>query len=291
MALQAQVYKIKGVVQHYSWGGYAYIPALLDINNTEQKPFAEYWLGSHPNFPSVIEDSNETLDRFIQNDPSVMGRVKELSLPFLLKVLDVRNMLSIQVHPSKEEAKKGYALEEEKGLPVKAPERNYKDENHKPEMMIALSDFWLLHGFKEPGALERIFDTVPELHFLQDIFDTGGYKLLFERVMELPQEQVNEILQPLLDRIMPLYKDGKLDKNEADFWAARAALTFNKGHEIDRGIFSIYLFNVLHLKKVEGIFQGAGMPHAYLEGQNVEVMANSDNVLRAGLTDKHIDVP
>jgi mannose-6-phosphate isomerase len=90
---------------------------------------------------------------------------------------------------------------------------------------------------------------------------------------------------------VPLYQNNKLKKDEEDFWVGRAALAFCKNENIDRGIFSIYFFNLVHLKKGEGIFQPQGMPHAYLEGQNVEVMANSDNVLRAGLTDKHIDVP
>jgi len=112
----------------------------------------------------------------------------------------------------------------------------------------------------------------------------------------MPQESVNELLQPLLDRIIPLYRSGQLKKNNEDFWAARAALLFaSHSHmggqgPIDRGIFSIYFFNLLRLGKGEGVFQDAGVPHAYLEGQNVEIMASSDNVLRGGLTNKHIDV-
>ncbi|HYM92800.1 MAG TPA: mannose-6-phosphate isomerase, class I, partial [Chitinophagaceae bacterium] len=101
---------------------------------------------------------------------------------------------------------------------------------------------------------------------------------------------VNNILQPLLNRIIPLYKEGRLTKAREDYWAAKAALAFGQEGKIDRGIFSIYFFNLLHLKKGEGIFQDAGLPHAYLEGQNVEIMASSDNVLRGGLTPKHIDV-
>lgn len=106
----------------------------------------------------------------------------------------------------------------------------------------------------------------------------------------MPQQEVNETLQPLLNRIVPLYNENKLTRGAEDFWAARASNTFSKDNNIDRGIFSIYLFNVLHLQKGEALFQGAGLPHAYLEGQNVELMANSDNVLRGGLTPKHVDV-
>jgi mannose-6-phosphate isomerase len=108
--------------------------------------------------------------------------------------------------------------------------------------------------------------------------------------MEMPQVDVNVHLEPLLQRIIPLYQQGKLTKNSEHFWAARAALTFSQGKNVDRGIFSVYLFNLVGVQKGEAIFQDAGVPHAYLEGQNVEIMASSDNVLRGGLTTKHIDV-
>jgi mannose-6-phosphate isomerase len=108
--------------------------------------------------------------------------------------------------------------------------------------------------------------------------------------MTMPQHEVNRILSPLLDRIMPLYNEGKLDKSDEHFWAARAALTYNAPDKIDRGIFSIYLFNIVKMKEGEALFQDAGLPHAYLEGRTMEIMANSDNVLRGGLTPKHIDV-
>src|SRR5258708_39183963 len=109
--------------------------------------------------------------------------------------------------------------------------------------------------------------------------------------MEMPQAEVNTVLQPLLDRIVPIYKAQELKKSEEHFWAARAALTYNEPGKIDRGIFSIYFFNLLNLHPGEAIFQDAGLPHAYLEGQNVEIMANSDNGLREGLTPKHVHVP
>jgi mannose-6-phosphate isomerase len=110
--------------------------------------------------------------------------------------------------------------------------------------------------------------------------------------MELTQEEVNAIIEPLSKRIIPLFNVGKIDKNNPDFWASKAMLNFENEHgHFDKGIFSIYLFNILNLKPGQGIFQGAGMPHAYLEGQNVELMSNSDNVLRAGLTPKYIDIP
>lgn len=290
------IYKLKGVVQQYSWGGKSFIPSLLGITNVEEKPFAEYWLGAHPASPSFIINGRELLSLYdaIKNDgEAILGnrvKAKYSSLPYLFKVLDVRQMLSIQVHPSKASAIEEYKKETERGIFLTAPNRNYKDQNHKPELMVALSDFWLLHGFKSKIAVEEIFMRVPQLNFLQPIFKSGGYLAMYEEVMTMPQEKVDAILSPLLQEIIPKYEKEILQKSDEHFWAARAALTFCKNRIYDRGIFSIYLFNLLHLKEGEGIYQPAGLPHAYLEGQNVEVMANSDNVLRAGLTDKHVDV-
>jgi mannose-6-phosphate isomerase len=156
-------------------------------------------------------------------------------------------------------------------------------------MMLALGEFWLLHGFRKEEDLLVVLERVGELSTLIPLFEARGYKGLYQYVMELPQEGVNELLQPLAARILPLYAAGRISKNDPDFWAARAMVTYPD--YFDRGIFSIYFFNLVHLMPGEAIFQGAGLPHAYLEGQNVELMSNSDNVLRGGLTPKHVDVP
>ena len=292
MSNKNSVFGLTGKVQHYQWGGHDYIPQLLGIANSQHQPFAEYWLGAHENGPAQV-DNGENLDAFIQENPEQLGASAKQQfgrLPYLLKILDVKDMLSIQVHPNKKAAVFEFANENKKGTPLNAANRNYKDDNHKPELMTALSDFWLLHGFQTPERLKATLAAVPEFDFMWPVFETGSYKALYEAVMTMPQEKVNKILQPLLNRIIPLYQAGKLQKNGPDFWAARAALTFNQENIIDRGIFSIYLFNVVYMKKGEAIFQDAGILHAYLEGQNVEIMANSDNVLRGGLTPKHIDV-
>ena len=295
MALDRRIFKLEGIIQHYSWGGYDFIPQLLGINNSKKKPYAEYWMGAHGNHPAFIENGEKiSLSEFVSGDAeNILGKEvakKFSSLPYLLKLLDVRQMLSIQVHPSKEAAGKSFEEENKKNIPVNASHRNYRDRNHKPELMVALSDFWLLHGFKKEEDLSKVLTEKKELKFLKEIFIQKGYKGLYEEVMFMDQQKVNDVLNPLLKKIIPLYKDQSLTKDDEDFWAARAALNFCKDNNYDRGIFSIYFFNLLHLKKGEGIFQASGMPHAYLEGQNVEIMANSDNVLRAGLTDKHIDV-
>jgi mannose-6-phosphate isomerase len=179
-------------------------------------------------------------------------------------------------------------LENAAGIPHDAPNRNYKDKNHKPEIMLALGEFWLLHGFRNEQDLAGVLEKNEALQDLLPIFEHSGFRGLYHYVMDLPQESVDKMLQPLADRILPLYAGGKLNKSNPDFWAARAMITYPGN--MDRGIFSIYFFNLVKLVEGQAIFQGAGVPHAYLEGQNIELMSNSDNVLRGGLTPKHIDV-
>lgn len=295
MAVKKKLYSLSGKVQHYNWGGFEFIPALLDITNEENKPYAEYWMGVHAVAPSTVGTDEQPLSKLIAEDKeAVLGEYiakKFGGLPYLFKIQDVKEILSIQVHPSKAEAEKEFAKENAAGVPLNAPNRNYKDDNHKPELMSALSDFWLLHGFKPKEKMKAVLNRVDELESLLPIFEEEGYEGLYKHVMEMPQEEVNELLQPLIDRLVPLYTEGKLTKYKEDFWAARAAVTYNNGDDIDRGIFSVYLFNLVNVKKGEAVFQPAGLPHAYLEGQNAEIMANSDSVLRGGLTVKHVDVP
>jgi mannose-6-phosphate isomerase len=297
MPIESSIYPLKGKVQHYAWGGYSFIPQLLGLANEPQKPFAEYWLGAHPTQPSTLhlEEGETSLYDFLEKHRTEAlgaGVAKVFGgLPFLLKVLDVRQMLSIQVHPSKEAAVECFEDENRRGIAINAPNRNYKDANHKPELMVALSDFWLLHGFKPAAQLKEVLESVPEFNFLVPLFEREGYAGLYQQVMTMDQQKVNELLAPVIHTILPLYHNNELQKSEETFWAARAAETFCKNGQYDRGIFSIYFFNLLHLKRGEGIYQPAGLPHAYLEGQNIEIMANSDNVLRAGLTEKYIDVP
>lgn len=288
-------YKIKGEIQNYEWGGKSFIPNLISENINKNYSYAEYWLGAHLKAPSKVftEKGIISLDLFLnENAKETLGKqvAKNFGkLPYLFKVLDVREMLSIQVHPSKEAARIGYKNENKKGIPLNASNRNYKDENHKPEIMVALTEFWLLHGFLDLIRLTRNIKETPELSFLLPIFLEDGYTGLYKKVMEYSQDEVNEVLKPLVERILPKYLNNELEKSSPEFWAAKS-LVNKESKNIDKGIFSIYFFNILKLSRGEAIFQDAGVPHAYLEGVNIELMANSDNVLRAGLTNKHIDV-
>jgi mannose-6-phosphate isomerase len=287
------IFHLTGSIKHYKWGGFSFLPRLLGSHNYQHEPFAEYWMGAHPAEPSKITFGDQSLflaDFIRENKQAALGKAAAHfdNLPFLLKILDVRDMLSIQVHPNKKQAVEGYQAENEKAIGLNDPQRNYKDGNHKPELMVALGDFWLLHGFKSKENMIATLQEVPELESFLPAFNNGGYKELYASAFQRPD--AGELLKSLAARILPLYDAGKLKKEDADFWAARAIKTFCADGSLDRGIFSIYFLNLVHLKKDEGVFQDAGLPHAYLEGQNVEVMANSDNVLRAGLSHKHVDV-
>lgn len=292
-----KLFKLEGKVQHYAWGGSQYLRDLLGLPDDRQ-PDAEYWMGAHPSAPSIIDskDGGQALNEYVATHPAqILGQAtvdRFGELPYLFKILEVKDMLSIQVHPTKAEAEKGFARENAEGIPLNAPHRNYKDNNHKPEIMVALTEFWLLHGFLPEDKLQAVLQEVPEFNVFINVFQNGGYKALYQQVMEMPQDEVNRFLRPLGERILPAYKAGQLDKDTPAFWAARAIDNDPKGLDhLDRGIFSIYFFNVVHVHPGDGVFQDAGIPHAYLEGVNVELMANSDNVLRGGLTPKHVDVP
>lgn len=275
------IYLLEGVVRNYDWGGHSFLPQLLRIDNTAKKPFAEYWMGTHSQGMAHIVD---------QKGNRITLHELGVSLPYLLKVLDVKEMLSIQVHPTREAAIREFALENKVGIPLDSPTRNYKDQNHKPELMVALGPFWLLHGFKPADQLKTIFETIPEFSPLKNIWESEGNQVLYQLVMEMPQQDVNGMLGPLLSRLQQEDASAPFTKDNPAFWALRAAQLYGNKGNIDRGIFSIYFFNLVSMKEGEAIFQDAGIPHAYLEGQNVEIMANSDNVLRGGLTSKHIDV-
>lgn len=282
------ILRLEGVVKHYAWGGYDYLPHFLEKENKDQQPFAEYWIGTHPDGDAkVINGSVERLSHLISQRTGSKGT--EDSLPFLLKVLDVRDMLSIQLHPDKATAQIGYNREEAEGIDRKAYNRVYRDDNHKPELMVALSDFWLVQGFKTEIKIRETLNDRDELRTLVSYLDQGGIQSLYEHVMTAPQDEINQLLKPLGKRIKPLYESNQLLKDDIDFWAARAFLTFNRKGICDRGILSLYLMNLINLKPGEGSYQSPGVLHAYMEGQNVECMATSDNVVRGGLTPKHID--
>ncbi|MBE3132634.1 MAG: mannose-6-phosphate isomerase, class I [Acidobacteria bacterium] len=299
VAARPRLLPLTCAIQHYAWGGYHFIPALLGRENRERQPCAELWIGAHPVAPATA-----TIDGIEAPLDQLLAQVPQLTLPYLLKILDVRAILSIQAHPNRSQAEVGFERETAAGIPLSAPQRTYKDANHKPEACVALSEFWMLHGFKAPEAIADTLDAVPELRslaprFREDLAAATAdatarralVRSLYESVMTRPQAELDRALAPLVGRLVPLHDDGTLTKDTPDFWAARAAAQFPlpAGH-LDRGIVSVYLLNLVRLLPGQGAYLPAGALHAYLEGVAVEIMASSDNVLRGGLTPKHVDV-
>lgn len=271
---------IAGQVQHYAWGGQTFLPHLLRRTNTECQPWAEYWLGTHPAGPAIATTGDRE-----QRLQSVLRASGFDDLQFLLKVLDVEQMLSVQVHPSRTQARAGFERENRAATPIDAPQRSYKDDNHKPELMVALSEFWLLHGVAATAEIEARLSEQSYLHPLLERLHTRGLEAAFATVLDGDDPLTRRAQQALLADLR--HRPDGADKHRIEFWIAR---WLARHPDILQGVLTPYFLNLVQLQPGEGIYQPSGLLHAYLEGQNIELMANSDNVLRAGLTPKHIDV-
>ena len=293
--MRPSVFVLDNPVQNYAWGSRHAIADLLGRPSPSAAPEAELWIGAHPKAPSRIVSPAGlgTLDRAIQNDPvDILGR--EVcdqfgnELPFLLKVLAAAEPLSIQAHPDHEQARRGWARENAEGVPVDASHRNYRDPNHKPELVCALSAFTALKGFRPLEEVVRNLEPVarpefgPELGRVARDQTPLALRALFARLMTLdPEEQA-----PLLKRATG-EATRRRRSDSAWEWVARL-MTRYPG---DVSVLSPLYLNLITLAAGDALFLPAGELHAYLEGTALEIMANSDNVLRGGLTPKHVDVP
>ena len=289
-----------GGVQHYAWGDDTFIPRLLGSLNESGEPFAEYWMGAHPQLPSQVGqgDHQRSLDRLIEAAPEALLGADVASrfsrrLPYLFKVLSAAQPLSIQAHPSLAQAEAGFERENAAGVPLDAPHRNYRDANHKPELIVAVTDFWGLCGFRPMEDLRAILAATPEFAPLAGDFDgtPASLQRLYAAFMEADQADVDAVLGPLCERLEKENDERPLRKTDPAYWILRAHRTFSREGHHDRGILSVALLNLVHLRPGEALFLPAGLLHAYLEGTGIELMANSNNVLRGGLTPKHVDVP
>lgn len=274
--------KIEGKIQNYSWGGDQFIADLLGTPADSSSRLAEYWLGAHGSAPSVVFNPGhgpQSVTDFLQAR-------KAGDMRFLFKVLDVRDMLSIQVHPSKIQARHGYDRENAAGIPLTAKNRNYRDRSDKPEMMVALSPFWLLHGFRQPEAIQAELSRKPYLQPLLDCLNRFGLVATLQMALNHFSPSVQTMHKALLADFQGRTIDA--DRSRIDYWIDRWV---KSNPNIVNGILTLFFLNLVKLEPGQGIYQPPGLLHAYLEGQNIELMASSDNVLRAGLTAKHVDVP
>ncbi|MDR3515887.1 MAG: mannose-6-phosphate isomerase, class I [Azospirillaceae bacterium] len=285
-----KIFPLQGIAQNYAWGGTRYIPALIGAaaRPAAGAPVAEWWLGAHPRTPSRLGmgDAAVPLDRAIAADPvGLLGAAVARRfgrLPYLFKVLDVERMLSIQVHPDKGQAEAGFAREA--GKPE--AERNYRDDNHKPEMAIALSRFHMLHGFRPLGAICLHLAAYEATRDLAVRVASQGLGQGYAAVMTMPKAEVARRIGAVIASVEAW---PALDEAVPEYWLLQAAR--EAGSTADPGLFAFFFLNLAAFEPGQAIYQPARLPHAYLRGQNVELMANSDNVLRAGLTPKHVDIP
>ncbi len=293
------MYPLRNVIQPYAWGSRTAIAALSGRPAPSAGPEAELWMGAHPSAPSrLVEGSEErSLLELIAAEPEpVLGErlVTRFGprLPFLLKVLAAETPLSLQAHPNLEQARAGYAAEEAQGVPHDAPHRNYKDPNHKPELICALSAFHALVGFRTVADTVRLLSALkvarlePMLAQLAAEPDAGGLRGFFETLMASPPEFRGEVSQATQGACRE--RAGERGEFAEEYaWASRIGELYPG----DIGIVVALCLNLVRLEPGDAVYLPAGNLHAYLQGTGVEIMANSDNVLRGGLTPKHVDVP
>jgi mannose-6-phosphate isomerase len=288
------ILRMRNSLMVYPWGSQKAIPDLLGISNPEQKPIAEMWMGTHPKGPSKIlrEGAWEPLEQVICSFPEMTlgaGAARQYNnqLPFLFKVLAAEKPLSIQVHPDRKHAEEGYQRENEKGLPQDALERNYRDPHHKPEIICALDDFDALKGFR---SIDEIIVLLQKIAFnrLDTFIDMlsrepaeEALKRFFRSLMTLKKQEMAELTAGVAERAA--------ERTEDDV-AFRWTVALEKAYPGDPGVLAPLILNLIRLRPGQALFLPAGEIHAYLRGVGVELMANSDNVIRAGLTSKHVDV-
>jgi mannose-6-phosphate isomerase len=286
---------LKNTIQEYAWGSTRAIPDLLGHKNVDNRPQAELWMGAHPKAPSLAYHEGQwiPLQQLIAQDPeNILGQkvAKKFNkrLPFLFKVLAASKPLSIQAHPNQHQAQNGFQRENAQKIPLDAANRNYRDDNHKPECICALTRFWALSRFRR---IPKILTYLQQLNIeqLNDMLTEfsqrptpGGLQQFYTALMSLKRDRKKRVVDEALKNTQ------HLAAQYPEFeWMMKLADHYPE----DIGVLSPIFLNLICLEPGQAIYLDAGELHAYLEGLGIELMANSDNVLRGGLTPKHVDVP
>jgi mannose-6-phosphate isomerase len=291
---------MRNAVRPYAWGSRTTLALLQGRPAPAPHPEAELWMGAHPDDPSVVRDGDgveRSLLELVAADPvgqlgAKFARRWDNRLPFLLKVLAADEPMSLQAHPSAEQAREGFAREEAAGIPRLAPSRNYPDPTSKPELVCALTEFHVLAGFREPTRTLELLRglSAPAIDRYVDLLaaqpDAAGLRALFTTWITLPSAVLDKLLPAVLDACVAHVRDhGPFDLE------CRTVLELGERYPGDAGVLAALLLNRLVLGPGEAVYLAAGNLHAYLRGTAVEILANSDNILRCGLTPKHVDVP
>ena len=294
-----RIFKLRNRIFEYAWGSKTFISHLQGKEELSVEPQAELWMGTHPLGSSRIMTNGreESLLEIIMQDPERMlgkhtTRKFKNELPFLFKVLAAAHPLSIQAHPNKTQAKKGFKFENEEITQLDSSERNYRDNNHKPELICALTNFEAMCGFQPiRDIVERIKylqleDHIPQIKELEINPSANNLKKMFSKLMSNHDDDQTKKVSILINRLTEFEP-----RNENELiifrWITRLAAIYPQ----DMGVFSPLFLNLIKLKPGEALFIDSGVLHSYLNGCGVEVMANSDNVLRGGLTTKKVDLP
>jgi mannose-6-phosphate isomerase len=294
MVVDAQrIRRLQNPVMPYAWGSRTAIADLTGRPVPSPQPEAELWMGAHPKAPSQVICNGRSVnlrDWIAQAPAAILGEnvIRRFGdrLPFLLKVLAAAEPLSIQAHPNKAQARAGFERENRAGIPLDAPQRNYRDGNHKPEILCALNEFWGLNGFRAIEDLRRQLsrycpDTLaPFFAALDHTRPEKVLRQLFENMLTLQGQTKNKTIADALDRAATEWQEDPI---------SRWVLKLSTAYPGDIGILAPIILNLVELAPGQAMYLPAGQLHAYLEGVGIELMANSDNVLRGGLTPKHID--
>ncbi len=284
-------------IQRYDWGDPSLVPRLLGFVG-DGRPVAEAWFGAHPLAPAkaLSNGSWHSLDELIAKCPRRILGTPVLSrfgsLPYLLKILAAASPLSIQVHADSKHAKRGFLLEEQAGIPANAANRRYRDARHKPEMLLALTEFHALCGFRPIQEIPKVLESLPETSDLLPPFQQtpAGLRRLLQAYYSLPRDRLRRALKRLLARLFSEEPEFRGRPSDPRYWALEAHRASSRDEEPDPGLKLIFLLSWVHLYPGQAIYLPPGTPHAYLRGAGIELMASSDNVLRAGLTSKHVDI-
>ncbi|MGB3773048.1 MAG: mannose-6-phosphate isomerase, class I [Rhodococcus sp. (in: high G+C Gram-positive bacteria)] len=294
---------LDGAARSYAWGSRTALAELRGASAPTPHPEAEMWFGAHPGDPArlVTTDGTTSLLDAIDSDPAALLGTSVIDrfgarLPYLVKFLAAEEPLSLQAHPSLEQAREGFLRENAAGIAVDAPVRNYRDASHKPELVVALTEFDALAGFRTPSDTVELFRLIGagELQPYTDMLaaqpDSSGLRMLFTSWITLPQRALDALLPAVLDAcVRALERTDGADRTHVP--VLRTVLELGEYYPGDAGVLAALLLNRVTLSPGQALYLDAGNLHAYLRGTAVEIMANSDNVLRGGLTPKHVDVP
>jgi len=290
----SEIYKLQNKIKRYDWGSPDILPQFLGLQNKQALPWAEMWMGTHSGAPSQV---------LLGEQAAALEQLAGGQLPFLFKLLAVKKPLSLQAHPNRSQAADGFRRENEAGIALTAPKRNYKDDNHKPELLCAITPFTVMAGFREPDliiiSLESFISFAPKsekiINTLIGALEINALSGFFRALYQLSKQEKETLCACILE-IAPVKNTFfEFDEIISDETSCISPLqwelmrSFASKYPADAAVISPLFLNLFTLQPLQSIFIPSGVLHSYISGFGAELMSNSDNVLRGGLTNKHID--